>query len=289
MSKPRDVAHFPLYAFKPVFTVSAMKRLLFMCALLTCVSPCAWAATYEETFTAKAHKAYNEDINVWVYTSAFAKRFGMPKQWTDNRLKGAYAVACRVERSSARLMFPHKGANVSMAQRDCILDAYVPSDANIPWIGRQIADQWWYTPESPTYLVPQTPEDQTWHQRAVGLPYWGGVVQFGTGDEHLGGFPIREYDKQLYPQVMYISFSFGCTTPPKTASWIEFHDYTPCKSPKAMWHFRTLRATHRIEIPGSFMKRLYNNWYERSRRPSRAASVEEYSSRELRRSSHSVR
>lgn len=246
-----------------------MKRLLLACALLTCVSPCAWTATYEETFTPKAHKAYNEDINVWVYTSAFAERFGMPKQWIDNRLKGAYAVAFRVETLSGRMMFPHKGLNVSMVRRHCILDVYLSSSTNIPWLDQQITDFKSYQPSSPSYLLPQTPEDQMWHRRAVGLPYWGGVVQFGTGNEHLGGFPIREYDKELYPQVMYISFSFGCTTPPKTASWIEFRDYTPRKSSKAMWHFRTLRAAHRIEIPGPFMKRLYNNWYERSRRPAR--------------------
>jgi hypothetical protein len=30
---------------------------------------------------------YRKDTNVWVYTSAFAKRFGMPQQWIDDDLK----------------------------------------------------------------------------------------------------------------------------------------------------------------------------------------------------------
>jgi hypothetical protein len=32
---------------------------------------------------------YKKDTHVWVYTSAFAKRFGMPQEWVDDELKGA--------------------------------------------------------------------------------------------------------------------------------------------------------------------------------------------------------
>jgi hypothetical protein len=31
---------------------------------------------------------YKKDIHVWVYTSKFAKRFGMPQEWVDDELKG---------------------------------------------------------------------------------------------------------------------------------------------------------------------------------------------------------
>jgi hypothetical protein len=34
---------------------------------------------------------------VWVYTSAFAKRFGMPQEWVDDELKGAEALAYRLD------------------------------------------------------------------------------------------------------------------------------------------------------------------------------------------------
>jgi hypothetical protein len=30
---------------------------------------------------------YRKDVNVWVYTSAFAKRFGMPQEWIDDDQK----------------------------------------------------------------------------------------------------------------------------------------------------------------------------------------------------------
>ncbi len=62
-----------------------MKQLLQGC-LLAVTSGVATAATYEETFTPKAGKAYSEDINVWVYTSEFAERFGMPEAWIDDGL-----------------------------------------------------------------------------------------------------------------------------------------------------------------------------------------------------------
>jgi hypothetical protein len=35
--------------------------------------------------------------NVWVYTSAFAKRFGMPQEWINDDLKGAEALAYRLD------------------------------------------------------------------------------------------------------------------------------------------------------------------------------------------------
>jgi hypothetical protein len=38
-----------------------------------------------------------KDTHVWVYTSKFAKRFGMPKEWVDDELKGAEALAYRLD------------------------------------------------------------------------------------------------------------------------------------------------------------------------------------------------
>lgn len=95
-------------------------------------------------------------------------------------------------------------------------------------------------------------------------------MQFGTGEEHLGGFPVREYDKELYPGVVYISFAKSCATPPKTASWIEFYDYRPRNASKnPVFDPDILGRTHRVDIPGSFMKRLYDDWFQNSRRPAR--------------------
>lgn len=38
---------------------------------------------------------FGKDIHVWVYTKEFSERFGMPKKWISNELKGVSAAAWR--------------------------------------------------------------------------------------------------------------------------------------------------------------------------------------------------
>jgi len=242
-----------------------MVRLWVFCVALCVVSP-VFSATYEDTFTPKADKAYNEDLNVWVYTSKFAERFAMPKEWIDDGLKGAYAVAFRVEALSGRKMFPHKGEGVSMARRHCILDVYVDAEADIPWVDDQIADFKSYQPSSPSYLIPQSPEDQRWRGGgAIGMPDHGGVVRLGTPHESLGGLLLREYDRRLYPELVYISFAKSCARPPEGSAWIEFWHYKKVSVQQPAIFEYTAKATkraHRIDIPESYMQRMYAHWFE---------------------------
>lgn len=240
-----------------------MMRIMVGWALAVVVGIAA-AATYEETFTPKAGKAYSEDINVWVYTSEFAERFGMPKEWVDDDLKGAYAVAYRVEYVSGRLMFPHKGPDVSMPTERCILDVYVPSDAPIPWRDEQVADFWVMTPSSPTYVLPQSKEDRVWRQRPVGIESPGKkarrpVITMGRAGSYQGGsLLIREYDKTLYPGITYISFNRGCLEIAQTAYWIDFlHD-----SESLSKRYENSDVAYRVEIPEQYIKRVHQKWYE---------------------------
>lgn len=238
---------------------------IIILVLFVCVAPEVLARDYDDVFGSVARKAYSEDINVWVYTSEFADRFGMPVRWVDSELKGAYAIAYRVEVSSARLMFPHKGPDVSMPQRYCVLDIYVDDKENIPWMNDWPADFKTHPTRSPYYLYPQSLADLKWKTRAVGLPEVLGIVSYGTGRQNLGGFPLHSYKKSIYPGVTYMSFSMGCVTPPKTASWIEFHDYSP-REPSGQVSRRVLpEVLHRIDIPSAFMLRLYEKWYSESR------------------------
>jgi hypothetical protein len=222
---------------------------------------------YATTFTPEADQVYQEDINVWVYTQAFADRFGMPEKWVSGDLEGAHAAAFRVETASVRLMFPHKGKDVSKPVRRCVLDLFLPSEADIPWANDKVADMWWYTPEAPTYLMPQREKDKQWQRRPVGFPTVAGIIQFGTSREHLGSLSVRRYDRELYPGVVYVSISKSCVTPPKRASWIEFHEYEPRKSSKKYPNPEILGVTHKVKLPGSFMRRLYNRWYQENRQP----------------------
>lgn len=223
------------------------------------------AATYEETFTPKANKAYSEDINVWVYTKAFADRFGMPDAWIDDELKGAYAVAFRVEYVSARLMFPHKGPDVSMPQKSCILDVYLPSNAPIPWRDEQVADSKYYAPESPAYLALQRDEDLALWWRPIGIESPGKkarrpVIYFGqVGNDKRGSLLIREYNKAIYPGMTYISFSRGCWGVGEVAYRLDF-----LKDSETLGNdYSQGDIAHRIEIPEQYMKRVHKNWCER--------------------------
>lgn len=241
-----------------------MMRLWKLLAVLTLMIlrlQIAEAKTYEEVFTDKAGRAYSEDINVWVYTSEFAERFAMPKEWIDENLKGAYAAAFRVETHTNRKRFPHKGPNVSMVIRRCILDIYVDDKASIPWANDQIAGFWFYTPSSPTYLLPQNPEDRAWRSKPVGIEQPGKrarrpLTYMGGGSIHL-----VQYDKRVYPGMVYLSFNISCMTPPRSNTSLTFK-----KDIHAI--AENHEVLHQIDLPRQYMKRLYEHWYKQNREPS---------------------
>jgi hypothetical protein len=241
--------------------MAAVKMSAWFPILITTFSAPSWGDTYEEISTPKADQAYSEDINIWVYTEAFAKRFAMPEQWIDNDLKGAYAVAFRVETSSERLMFPHKGPEVAMPNRRCILDVYIPADASIPWVDDRISDKWWYTPDSPTYLPPQSKEDWEWRTRPIGVPHAGVKARRPLMRLDGGSLSIREYDRKVYPGITYISFNMGCMTPGKQQATVEF-----CED-RYWGSGGRCTPMHTIVIPDQFMERLYGKWYAESRAP----------------------
>lgn len=243
---------------------------LLVALIISCINfQFAGAKTYEEVFTDKAGRAYSEDINIWTYTSEFAERFAMPKEWVDDGLKGAYAVAFRVETRSNRTKFPHKGPDVSIPNRDCILDVYLDERASIPWVSKQSLDIWVRTPSSPAYLLPQTIEDSEWRRRPIGIATSGNLsreplVYMGRVGNKMGGSVfIREYDKQVYPGIVYISLNRTCMTPPRHEAWIEFMRDGNWNYGKHQSH----HIAHRVEIPKFFMVQLYDLWFEHNRKP----------------------
>ncbi len=142
-------------------------------------------------------------------------------------------------------------------------------NSSIPWINNQTVDVRFRTPSSPTYLLPQTEKDSEWRQRPVGMPISGTLakeplIYMGVVGNKMGGSVfIREYDKEIYPSISYISLNRSCMTPPKKASWVDF-------MLDGNWNYGEHDAediAHRIEIPGPFMARLYELWFERSRKP----------------------
>ena len=96
--------------------------------------------TYNSLFTPEGRKAagrtgtYSKDPHVWVYTRAFAERFGMPEQWIDEGLQGAEALAYRVDWDYYGVKCGYFGElETCRPAAACTLDMYLPDSADLPW------------------------------------------------------------------------------------------------------------------------------------------------------------
>jgi hypothetical protein len=119
------------------------------------------ASNYQKiTSPQKGRGVFKQDPNVWVYTSAFAKRFGMPDQWIDDSLEGAEAVAYRVETSSKQNCGYFGERENCRPSFHCFFDVYLTDEnsAKLPWGGHQSA-QWQDWDSSEGFLSAQTEED----------------------------------------------------------------------------------------------------------------------------------
>ena len=225
-----------------------------ICVLCLCS---AQAATYEDEFTERKGSAYIEDINVWVYTSKFASRFGMPSEWVNDELKGAYAIAFRVENMDVRTLLPHKEAGASLNGRECILDVYLPDNVAIPWINDNPSGIKHWFPMSAVYLRPQTEEDWSYKRSPIGL---GKELRSGVSLLSKKGYGnslfMQHYKRKIYPGIDFVSFSMACTAPAVEDSEIQF---------KSVGSKKNSDLIHRVFVPQEFMQRLYTNWYNRHR------------------------
>lgn len=108
----------------------------------------------------KGGSTFYRDPFVWVYTSSFAKRYGMPKEWVDDSLKGAEAIAFRHMPSNAVQCGFFRNKNACRVDISCRLDLYVPKSANLPWVDdRKQGFQARSAFRSMRYLVKQKQEE----------------------------------------------------------------------------------------------------------------------------------
>ncbi|CAC9589521.1 hypothetical protein, partial [uncultured Gammaproteobacteria bacterium] len=176
---------------------------------------------YNDRYTPQGRKqagkrgTYRKDTNVWVYTSAFAKRFGMPQQWIDNDLKGAEALAYRLDLdvygTKCGYFSDVENCRPSTA---CVVDMYIDDKANLPWnnkaryasmYGRKskslLRSQ--YPNDKPAYLYRRTKRGQ---QYKMGLD----VVYVSGSKIPLNNYHLLEYDRDIYKNLDYISGSMTC-------------------------------------------------------------------------------
>ena len=107
----------------------------------------------------KGQGTYLKDPNVWVYTNAFAERFGMPKKWVDDSLEGAEAIAYRVEVSNIEQCGFFGEVENCRPQPSCVYDVYLKDgdSAKLPWGSHKPAN--WRDDSSTNLLSIQNAED----------------------------------------------------------------------------------------------------------------------------------
>ena len=224
---------------------------------------------YNERYTPQGRKqagkrgTYRKDTNVWVYTSVFAKRFGMPQQWIDDDLKGAEALAYRLDLDvyGTKCGYFSNVENCRPATA-CVLDMYIDDKANLPWNNKaRYASM--YGRKSNALLWPQDPNDKPaylYRRTKRGQRYKMGLdnlhLVYGKNYRNsLGNYFTMEYDRDIYKDLDYISGSLTCRTFGKGRNMkvmVKKHDFFKSGS----IDYTQYDIKHEIYIPDSFMQRV---------------------------------
>jgi hypothetical protein len=222
--------------------------------------------TYATRFTAAGRQAarltgtYSKDPNIWVYTSAFAKRFGMPEEWIDDDLNGAEAVAYRIDWDVFGISCGYFGEQETCRPSSaCVLDFYVPDSAALLWntttqyesyYGRKSSEflKSQYANDKPGYLSKLAQRGQHYHVGLDDVGHRSGI----TGNNIMGSFFMLEFDRDIYQGLEYFSGATTCGAFGR-ARHLKTHIYQPQFYPDGAVDPASEAVAHTIEIPNSFM------------------------------------
>jgi len=188
---------------------------------------------YTERQTYKEGKqAFYKDNNLWVYSPAFAKTFGMPPENVYAELKGIEAAAYRIEDPGYKLCGMGGKEENCMTQYRCVTDVYIDeAKYPLPWATEQLADwhpryssvQWLerpgelgWIPKAPSNMKPFSGMDSD-----AGLhPLMDPVTHVKVYAGHNGCAPkhhksfcgarIYEYKRQIIAGLTMLSLDYGC-------------------------------------------------------------------------------
>jgi len=79
-----------------------------------------------------------------------------------------------------------------------------------------------------------------------------------AGKKRGGSVSVREYHKQVYPGVTYVSLTRVCIAPLERRTWIKFMK-------DGRWDsgvYNENHVAHTILIPRSFITRIHEAWYK---------------------------
>lgn len=221
---------------------------------------------------------YRQDVNIWVYTRQFAKRFGMPEQWIDDNLKGAQAIAYR------NIWLPGADCNVRIDKCNSstmsFVDVYVDSDVPLPWLvpanNKEFRNTCWGAVSSCFLKPPQGPDSEYMRRRYApaleGVGYWR--ISGGRNSWAVENKKILDFQRDLYPGIDFISltlagFEASFHQDGLTLMFFRRMDRHPkANDPQDFMEWRRQAVVHEIEVPAAFMQRVrryYEAWMQMNR------------------------
>ena len=241
--------------------------------------PDNWYSSY--TFEGQIRPGpFTVDPHIWVYTKAFAERFGMPKEWISKDLKGVEAAAWRKTKTGDVTCGWGGKKDACREEEASILELYFDTrKAKLPWAPwSRESDQvrLGSVMNSTGFLSPQRCEfrrelsrfpNLNWKDRPCDVHgiSRSPLADPETGDEILlfikgasykrqGNFYlINAYDKRAYPHLAWVQLHFMPTLVnmgrPGEAVVITFETRT---APLG----KTLKRFHEIVLPEEFVQRM---------------------------------
>ena len=242
-------------------------------------NPKPWAErTYDDVYTIEGRKKaglkglFTKDIHIWTYTSDFAKRFRMPSRWIDDSLKGAEAIAYRVDHAKLPTCGTFGSADSCSYWRECVWEFYTKDSEPIPWYGEA---RFGTTKafKSRYNLLPQRGDGGQVNKDAHTPTFRLGIESIGVGSTtdkgtgH-GGLSIGEFFRGLFKGLDFIS-GYNCRAADDPQPTFEFYVIKHYKQQKYrngyQWEIDQSKVTrknaknrlrHTIIPPKSFMQRV---------------------------------
>lgn len=230
--------------------------------------------TYEESRPPlQTEGVWEEDNNIWVYTSDFARRFGMPEAWIDDTLVGAEAAAYRYEVSNEKSCGFFRDQNNCRYDDSCRLELYISKTAHIPMKSNlAYLNSYRYFPDSFSKTFPQVENESIhYHQEKIYkhdkiFPYAVWVTStekgFGPFKKHLLGFHsggVDRFDKRLFRDMDYYSLWIFCSFPKDDLDVVHETWFAEPELKIRQDLFRKPNpppVDHRVTYPRSFLERV---------------------------------
>lgn len=222
-------------------------------------------------------QSFYKDNNIWVYTPAFAKTFGMPPESIYPDLKGIEAAAYRIEDPGYKLCGMGGKEENCMTQYRCVTDVYIDeSKYPLPWATDQMAD-WhpyyssvqWLEKTGERGAVPKIPTDM---KPFSGMTMYSSLHPFMDLETHIkvyvghngdmpksykdafSGVPVFGFKRGVIGGLSMVSLSYGCMSRSEGHTDIIF-SFRSATSDE-IGRSTTLKKFHEFVLPDVFERKI---------------------------------